>query len=170
MKTWILYVITVLAVIAAVYAWFKPQPLPQKEYVTVEVPRDVIKIKTVEVPVEKIVVIEKDRLKTIRQLPDWVTSNDKMQITAVGLVEPYKGKTEILSIINIDTGKSQLLQKRLSLSFIQFLNEKEIGMRYGTEFVGFGRYTFFRAGDFHVAGYAQIGKETTAQVEISYRW
>ena len=164
------YIIAAITIIAAVYAWFKPLPPPQKEYVTIEVPRDIIKIKRVEVPVEKIVVIEKEKLIIKRELPDWLKKEDNVQVTSIGLVQPYRGKTEVLSTINIKTGESTLLQRQLRLSFIQLLNEKEIGVKYGTEFTSFAKYTFLRTGNLYFSGYAQLGKTNTAQIEVSYRW
>lgn len=164
------YIIAAIAVIAAIYAWFKPLPPPQKEYVRVEVPRDIIKIKRVEVPIEKIVVIEKEKLITKRELPDWLKKDDNIQVMSIGLVQPYKGKTEVLSTINIKTGESELLQRQLRLSFFQFLNEKEIGIRYGTDFTGFAKYTFLRTGNLYFSGHVQLGKTNTVQVELSYRW
>jgi len=122
------------------------------------------------VPVEKVIVIEKEKLVTKRELPDWLKNDNNLQVTSIGLVDPYKGKTEILSMIDLNTGENKLLQRRLRLSFIQFLNEKEIGVRYGTEFTGFAKYTFLRIGDFYISGHAQLGNTDTIQVELSYRW
>ncbi len=164
------WIIAALALAAALYSWQRPAPAPQKEYVTVEVPKEIRVISKQTVTVTQVQVIDKERLVKVREFPAWVRDDAALQVTAVGVVEPYKGRTEIASTLNTKTGESVLVSKRLPLPFLEFMNEKELGFRYGTETDVFGRWTFLRVGSFHLAGYGQAGKSAMAQLELSYRW
>ncbi len=157
----------------------KPQVITQVEYR--EVPKIVEKIKVREVPIEKIVVLDKkDVEKKIPELAEAVKKNE--EITATGVVPPYKGKTDVASVINMDTGESKIIVKQRPLPFIEFLSEKEMGVRAGLSTDGmtediYTRWTFLRVGKVYISLYAE-GSTTMNNFrpngklmgEISVRW
>ena len=167
------YILVVtLAIAAAVVGWYRPKPEPQKEYVEVEVPKYVKVIQKVEVPgPEKIVVVEKQVLSTKTELPAWVKDNSDEQVLVVGELAPWKGKTEVISTLNTNTGVGRIISKRIPLPFIDFQNDKEIGLTYGTDVEIYGRWTFLRVGNIYVAGYASYRRDgEIAGIQASYRW
>ena len=168
---YILGVVLVVAGIAAYKAWIRPPLEPTREYIEVEVPKPYAVISKVTVTVEKVVTIEKEKVITVEKWPDWFTKDDNYQLTAIGDVPPYEGITRVASVMDVKTGESRLIQNRQPLSFIEFLNEKEIGMTYGTDIELYGRWTFLRVGSFHAAAYASANKDKQmAGLQVSYRW
>ena len=90
---------------------------------------------------------------------------------AVGELAPWKGKTEVISTLNTKTGVGRIISKRLPLPFIDFQNDKEIGLTYGTDVEIYGRWTFLRVGNIYVAGYASYRRDgEIAGIQASYRW
>jgi hypothetical protein len=164
------WLIALIALASALYAWYHPKPSQQgqTEFVEVPVPKPYKVISKQTVTVEVIKVITKTEIK--EKWPDWFKSDENQQLTAIGIVEPYKGKTECASVISLQTGESRIVTKQLPMPLFGFMNEKELGFRYGTEVDVFGRWTFLRVGSIYLAGYAQAGSSSMAQLELSYRW
>lgn len=183
----ILAVIAVIAVIALVIAGYAitrpPKVKIQKEYVKVPEIRTVTKIKRVKVPVKEVEVIEKEKIvEVLKEIPQAVKDDPNKQITATGIVEPHKGKTDVIATFDTQTGKTELLAKARPLPFAEFLNEKEFGVRYGVSTGGqvadiYGRWIVGRLGNAHFALYgeaatkaAEMKPEAKAMIDISMRW
>ena len=135
-------------------------------------------IKRVEVPVEKIVTIEKTVVVEKLKLPDSVSKDPNKQITATAEIEPYEGKTNVIAIIDTKSGESNIMAKQQPLSLFAFENKKEIGARYGTSIKNgieadvYGRWDFVRVGNLHLGAYGEATSygEAKAMISVGYRW
>ena len=175
-------VLVLIAVIAAIVAWYWPRPqltITNVEYVQVPQIKVVTKIKTVKVPgPTEIVTIEKEVVVEKLKLPEWIKTDENKQIIATAEIPPYKGKTDAVAILDTKTGASQIVAKQVPLPLFGFENDKEIGMRAGVNLKGgtetgiYGRWSFLRVGSFHVGAYgeANTGGDAKAQLEIGYRF
>jgi len=143
-KTWLAkphftgtIIILLLLFAGIIYAisWHKA-PENNQVYIEPTQIREVVKwkIKKVMVPVEfkNIPVLNKeDVVKRIQGLPESFTTNPDEQAATTGEVKPWKGKTNVVSIINTKTGNSHLYTKQIPLPFFQFKNEGEWGGEAG---------------------------------------
>jgi len=173
--TYALVIISGLAVMSALWSWYNPPTQIIKEYVEVKVPVPYRIVSTVTKTIKQIVYLEKTQVVTVEKWPDWFTQDANKQITAIGDVPTYKGTTRVASVIDLSTGKSNLVQNRLPMSLFGFENDKRIGIRYGstdkgTELNFYGDWTFFRVGSFYISGYAEAGNGYKAMLDTSYRF
>lgn len=172
-------VLAVLMAGAALYSWFRPVPvIREKVFTPVPQIKEVVKIKRVAVPVEKVIVVEKEKAVKALQLPDEVAKDEKKQVIATAEVEPYEGKTDVVAVLDTGSGEATVLARRKPLPFFDVINKKEIGIRYGIssaqgqEAQVFARWTLVRVGAVYGAVYGEISQKPDAQVmaELSYRW
>lgn len=172
-------ILAALAITAAVVSWYRPQAVVSvKEYVKVPEIRTVEKIKRVEVPVEKVIVLEKTSVSEKIELPEEIKRDDAKQITSTAEIESYDGKTNVVSVIDKDTGETTILAKQEQLPLIDFENHKEIGIRYGyatktnRQADIYGRWDFLRVGNVHLGVYAEANTDgdAKAMVAVSYKW
>ena len=84
---------------------------------------------------------------------------------------------EVKSTISPSTGETHLIVSPVTRPLFAFMDEKEVGMRYGLaspEIDVYGRYTFLRIGNFYGSVYAGVsgGVHSSANImaEVSYRW
>ena len=171
-----------LACGSLVYFHFKKPPtVNQQAYTPAPEIKEVVKIKRVEVPVEKIITIEKEKIVEKLKLPDEIGKNPDKQIVATAVVEPYDGKTNAVAVVDTRTGEGSISVKQEPLPVVEFLNKKEIGgrgvysLRDGQakqQIDLYGRWTFLRVWKVHMAVYGETnsGPEGKAGVDISYRW
>lgn len=172
----LLAVLTLLAMLSSVWFWYqgqKPAVTPGHYAQAPEV-KEVIKIKRVEVPgPERIVTVEKEVVVERLSLPAWVRDNPAEQTIATAQIEPYRGTTSAVAILNTETGKSQIIAKQDPLSLLAFVNEREIGIRGGINLKGepettlYGRYDFIRVGRVHVGVYGEAGSTGQAKAQLS---
>ncbi len=186
MRSWIslaIVIIVVIAVSSAVYSFMKPKTTADKHYGDVTVTKNPgifgKAYTTEEVEVAKVVVVKKESVKDV---PEAVRADKSKQLLASGEVEPYRGTTDVWAALDINSGITTIQAKRRPLPFFAFMNDKEMGVRYGVSFGDsvytgpsyemYGRWTFLRVGAVHFAGYAEANQSSTAQMmlEISYRW
>jgi len=176
-------IVTVIAVISAVVGWYRvqnqPAPVSRIEYVKVPEIKTVTKIKEVKVPgPTQIVTIEKPVVVEKLKLPDWIKENEDLQVIATAEVPSYKGKTNTVAIIDTKTGKSEIVAKQVPLPFIDFINEKEVGIRAGyntkaqIETTAYGKWDFLRIGSAHVGLYGEANStgDAKVQLQIGYRF
>lgn len=175
-----LIAIAVLAVASSLYSWYMPQPVITKtEYVNVPVIKETVKIKRIEVPVEKIVTIEKEVVVQKLNLPDWIKTDKDIQVIATASIEPYEGTTDAVATLNTRTGESSIIAKHRPLSLFGLISQKEIGIRYGvgtnspTPYVSvYGHYNFLRVGSLYMGGYGEVNQAAAAiaMIQTGYRW
>lgn len=180
-----LFLVALLAVASAIVSWWRANhitPISKTEYVKVPEIKEVVKIKKVEVPGPKVVeTIEKKVIVEKLKLPDWVKDDIDQQVIATAEIPPYKGATDAVAILNTKTGKSDIIAKQRSLSFFDFVNEKEIGIRYGmninqdgtkNQAAVYGKWDFVRVGNAYIGGYveANTGSEAKAMVSVGYKF
>lgn len=175
-KNYALTILLLLAIASMVWAWYKPAQV-KTEYVEVPQIKVVEKIKRVEVPVEKVITIEKEKIVEKIKLPDWIVQNKDKQIIATGVIEPYEGNTDVVSVLDVKTGEGSLSASQQPMSLFGLESDKEIGVRYGFSTKGirtdvYGKYDFLRVGRFHVGAYGEINNlpEGKAMLNISYKW
>jgi hypothetical protein len=118
-----------IALASAVYAWYteknKP-PVSKVEYIKVPEIKEVIKIKRVEVPIEKIVTIEKEVLIEKIKMPDWFKTDTNKQAIATAVISPYEGNTNAIAVVDTSTGVGEIVVKQEELSLVGFVNDKQI--------------------------------------------
>jgi hypothetical protein len=180
-KTVLTYILVVLALTAAILAWYRgqsPTVISRTAYVKVPEIKMVTKIKRVMVPVKEIVTIEKQAISEKLKLPDEVTKDANKQIITTGEVTPYEGKTNVIAVLDTATGESELIAKQQPLPFVDFENKREIGLRYGATIKNgmetdiYGRWDFLRVGGMHLGLYAEANSnsEAKAMISVGYRW
>ena len=175
----ILFIVAALAIASALYAWYRPQPVINKtEYVNVPQIKEVVRIKRIEVPVEKVVTIEKQVVVEKLKLPEAILKDEAKQIVATGEITPYEGVTNVVAVLDTKSGESEIIAKQKPLSLIAFENKKEIGVRYGVNATKglqgdlYGRWDFLRVGSSHLGVYAEVNSraEAKAMLSVGYRW
>ena len=161
----VVMLLLLLAAISATYAWYKElnkPPVSQIEYVKVPEIKEVVKIRKVEVPgPERVVTVEKIKIVEKLNLPEWFAKDTDEQAIATGEVQPYEGKTNVVATLNTKTGVGGLIMKQEPLSFVGFVNEKEIYGKVGyttskkVETTLGGRWLFARVGSIKIGAYAE---------------
>jgi hypothetical protein len=149
---YILVILVILTMSSAIYGYLHPQIVKLIERVEVDifhevkVPKPYVVVSTVTVTVEKVVVIEKEKIKD--RWPDWFVNTPDLQLSAVGLIEPYKGQTECASLFNLGTGESKIVAKKLPMPWAEFKNEWRLGGVVGIDknMMLSGSWTFGRVG------------------------
>lgn len=150
---------------SSIYFWYKERnkpPTSRVEYIKVPEIKEVIKLKRVEVPgPERVVTIEKVKIVEKLKLPDWFKQDEDKQAIASAVIAPYKGKTNVVGIIDTKTGVGDIIAKQEPLPFMGFENEKEIygKIGYSTEknpqiTIG-GRWLFGRVGNVKIGVYGE---------------
>lgn len=169
--------IFLLAGIAGAYSWYWPEVRIVERWREAEAPKVITKIKKVEVFVDKIIVIEKE--KVVEKLKLDVKPSD--EILAVAEIPPYEGKTSVAAIFDKTTAETKINYRQEPLPFISFENQKEFylkagyalsnrGLGYNVE-VG-GEWKFLRVANFHLGlfGQADINQNIFVGARASYRW
>lgn len=162
-KTYLPWVIALLALTAAIYGYYHPK---------------------IDLQTNETVVLKTLPGKTVYKLKDCEIIGPKPTsevipiITGVIPKSPYGG--EVVTNLTPSTEELSMTYTPKSRSLFGFENDKEVGLRYGfrEEVNLFGRWTFVRVGAIHGAFYAEASMATTdttasnmnAMVELSYRW
>jgi len=161
-----IFIIVLLTLTSAIYGYYHPieKNVPgdtQYKEVPVPVPYKVISKITVTVP--GVTVYAKPEIKEV--WPDWFTGDPNQQLTAIGLVQPYRGQTECASVINIATGDSRIVTKQLPLSLFGFDNDKWFGFGAAyvfdkdglrNQFDAHAGWSFVRVGNWYVKAYGEV--------------
>lgn len=161
--------------------WKTPDLTSTEQYTPAPGIKEVVKIKRVEVPVEKIVTIEKEKVVEKLKLPDEIGKNPDKQIVATAVIEPYDGKTNAVAVVDTKTGEGSISVKKEPLPVFEFKNQKELGGRFGysTDEKGlkqqadlYGRWTILRVWRVHLGLYGEVNSrpEGKTAVDVSYRW
>ena len=180
-KTWAIAALVILLAVSCAVAWYRGnevQVVSKTEYVSVPQVKEVVKIKRVEIPIEKVVVLEKEAAAKKLDLPADIKNNPDKQITATAEIPPYEGKTNVLAILNASSGGTTILARQLALPFFDFENKKEIGIRYGASIKNtmegdlYGRWDFFRVASVHLGLYGEVNTtgDGKAMLQAAYKW
>lgn len=156
--------------------------LPENQWSTPPQIREVVKIQRVMVPGPKeVVTIEKEKVVEKLKLPDEVAKNPDVQVIATAEIPAHRASTDVVATLNTQTGEGGIIAKPRKPPFFEFVNEKEIGVRYGVSTKGnaadvFGRWDFVRVGGASVGVYGEAGAtdqgrtQAKAQLSVSYKW
>jgi len=87
-------------------------------YVKVPEIKEVIKYKTVKVPVKEVVTYEKEKVVEKLKLPDWIIKDENKQVITTGEIKSYRGKTDVVTVLDTKTGESEMIAKQRPLPFI----------------------------------------------------
>lgn len=181
---WVIVGLVILLIISCIVAWYRGQGeriIPKTVYVPTTEIKEVIKLKRVEIPVEKIVVIEKDAASKTLDLPPEIRNDASKQITATGVIPPYEGKTNVLAVIDTGTGVSSILAKQEPLQAVDFISNRHIGLRGGIDFDNgycgelYASYDFLRIMSTTIGLYGEIetdddGLNGKAMIQLDYKW
>jgi hypothetical protein len=181
-KTILLIIVTIVALIAAGYAWYKeehPTTVSKTQYVNIPQIKVVKDIKTVYVKVPQVETLSKPEAVDKLKLKDEdVAKNPDKQITTTAVVPAYDGKTNVISVMDTKTGQSEIIAKEQPLPFLAFENKREIGVRGGYSIKNYqevdiyGRWDFVRIGNVHVGIYgdANSAGDAKAMISVGYKW
>lgn len=134
----------------------------------------------VDVSIKSIKVINKKKLATKVILPPEVVNDEKKEVVATADVKPSKGGSEVVAVIDKETGNTELMIKEKPVPLFGFQNEFKIGVGYGISTSGqsaaiYGEYIPFRIGKVTVGTRAEVNTtnyrnpEAKATVVIEYR-
>lgn len=177
----ILLFVGIMAAWSSVHNWYAAQnAVPVNTWTKPPEPKEVIKIKRIEVPgPERIVTIEKQVVVEKLKLPDWIKTDVNKQVIATAEIVPYEGKTNAAAILDMKTGQSEIIAKQVPLSLFGLENKKEIGVRVGystdewkTRSTVYGRWSFARIGAMHMGIYGEANSSGAGigQIEVSYKF
>lgn len=163
-KKYFPYSVATVALIAALYAWYHPkvEVRNQTEYVD----RTRVVYKTVPVPVQG---------GTLQGTGETVQGNP---VVAKADCPKSAAGSDVVSTVTTSTGEVHILVRPKKESLFSFLDDKEIGLRYGlgrSEIDLFGRWTFLRVGAVYGSLYAEGSVDTersqgNIMLEVSYRF
>jgi hypothetical protein len=170
----IILALLLLALSSAIYAWYveknKP-PISKVEYIKVPEIKEVIKIKRVEIPIEKIVTIEKQVLIEKIKMPEWFRTDTNKQAIATAVIPAYEGNTNAVAIVDTKTGVGEIVVKQEPLSLVRFANDRQLYGKAGfstnkeTQVTIGAEWKFVRVGKIKVGvfgeGRAAFGTEDT---------
>lgn len=173
-----------LVLLAAICAYFlKPAPIPVNTPQKAQVAASVAKAQTEMVKVPAVKVLKKADIYKKVKVPPEVIVNPQKQITAVVDVPASKAGTEVTSVIDTDTGETEIYYAEKPLPFFAFENEKRVGVGYQVVTNGdqevkvYAEYTFARIGKTHVSIYAEVYNNTRklnpvgkAGIQLDYRF
>jgi hypothetical protein len=106
-----------------------------------------------------LVTIEKKSVEAkIKELPKEITDNPDKEYTATAEIAPNKGKTDVVSVTDMETGETKLIAKQEKQSFFGLPNEFFVGGRYGISTEGkkyttYGGYSGLRIWVFTLSPY-----------------
>jgi hypothetical protein len=178
----VLCCVLALACASMAYFHFKTPPtVNQTQYTPAPEIKETVKIKRIEVPVEKIITIEKEKVVERLHLGDDIGKNPDKQIVATAVIPPHEGDTNAVAVMDTRTGEGSISVKQEPLPTFAFKNEKAIGGRagYASDKDGirqqvdfYAHYTFLRVWRVHVGVYGEVNSkpEGKTAVDISYRW
>lgn len=166
----------VVAVASAVTLWYFPRAtVSRTEFVTVPQIRTVEKIKHIAVPgPREIMVIDKEAVK--KKLDTRLPAAE--QVLATAELPPTRGGYDVLAILDTERGTGQITARQRTPPLVEFLNEGEVGARYGVNTKGgqaaaiHGRWEFVRVGNIRAGLGLEASSEPRAEatVGLTYRW
>jgi len=172
--------VLILAIASMVYNWYRPpNTVTTQQYVPVPQIKQVEKLRTVEVPVEKVVVVEKEKLvEVVKYLPAEIKNDPNKQVTASASLGSTRTGYDVLATIDTKTGVSGIVAKEKPLPLLGFPSDVEAGIRYGLSSQQgqggsvYGRYRFLRVGNAHLGAYGEASTTPEAKVmlDLSYRF
>jgi hypothetical protein len=175
-----LIIIAMLSIISAVYGYKNPKVTVQKEFMNLPVPWYGQRIKKEFITVEKVKVLNKeDTADKIEGIPKDIINNPNKHITAIGVVEPYEGPTEVLATFDGESGETDLRFKRKPRKLFGFPNDKKLGIRIGktsdnTEDIDYniyGEWSPLRVGNIYFNVYGEASKmQIKGMIGLSYQW
>lgn len=173
-------VIGLLLLIASstIYFWYQEKnkpPVSKVEYIKVPEIKEVIKIKRVEVPIEKIITIEKEVLVEKIKMPEWFKTDTNKQAIATAVIPAYEGKTNAVAVIDTQSGAGEIVVKQEELSLAGFVNDKQIYGKAGfstnqeTQIVIGADWKFARVGKIRIGVFGE-GRAAFVHGEVGYRY
>src|SRR5574337_629706 len=169
------WVIVLIAVLSALWAWNRPQPQPQQEAAPMPKPKIVYRIPVGYVPVAqcRVRAYDKEKAAEITHQPEQIAKDENKQITAIGEVEPYRGTTQVTAIFDTQKGNTELYQRRLPIPLLGFDNTKHVGVIIGNGWAADAGWSFARVGNAYigVAGaFASSAGQNVGVVGVSLRY
>lgn len=179
-RTWAIWGLVILLFSACIVAWYRGNhevPTSKTEFIKTPEVKEAAKVPRVEIPVKKIVALEKKAAVKKLNLPPEIKDDPAKQITASGIVAPYEGKTDVLAIFDTNTGVSSIVAKQVPLPFLDFENHLALGIRSGASFKndletdGYVRWDFFRIASVHLGVYGEVNTTGDAKgmLQAEYR-
>jgi hypothetical protein len=164
----------------AAWDWYHQQSKPaQQDYTTAAPIPSASKIPTVNLPVKRVVALEKKAVSKKLKLPEAIANDDQKQVIATAQLPETDstGKTDIIAVLHTENGTTELLTKQQPLSFFGFENKKAIGVRCGIstdtrEVDIYGRWDFLRTGSVHWGLYGEVNSrgDGKAMISAEYRF
>ncbi|MCE5212124.1 MAG: hypothetical protein LLG40_11265 [Deltaproteobacteria bacterium] len=176
--------VTLLAVVIfAMCRWYFPQySVSLANFAKPKEMQSATKIDRKEIPVQKIVALDKKTASKKLKLPEEIATDDRKQITATAEIPPYDGKTDVIAVFNTETRETEINARQRPRSFFELINNGAIGARYGyaigTEADNnmggdvYARWDILRTGNVVSGVYGELNSsgECKAMITVEYRW
>jgi hypothetical protein len=166
-----------IAIIIILGWWASSKAEPQKVFVDVPVPGPVRYMERDTLECKPVVIIKKEQVVKEYKLPEAITTDKAIHVTAMGEIAPYAGTTLVTAIYNSTSGGTRLLSRQEPLPWFDFINDKALGMRYGlssfgTEFDIYGRWSLIRIKSIVGSFYAEAtsNADFKAMIQAEVRW
>jgi hypothetical protein len=98
---------------------------------------------------------------------------DERRRAGHSVIEPYKGKTNAVALLNVKTGVGQIIAKQEPIPFLGFVNDREVGIRAGVNIKGepvtsiYGQYDFVRVGSVKIGAYVDADSTGQAKAQVA---
>lgn len=119
----IIFGIAAVIVCLSVYDWYDQQKQTARKDYTTAAPIPAAKnINTTQIPVKKIIALDKKQASQKLKLPQAIAGDEQKQIIATALIPATDttGKTDIVAVLDTQQGTTELLTKQQPLSFFGF--------------------------------------------------
>lgn len=132
--------------------------------------REIKYIEKVEIPIEKIKIIPKDKVK---EVPVEI-KDTKKEILTITEIRNCPDGAKVFSVIDTEKKEGELYIKKNERKIFEFVNSREIGINYGIGFDGqeiriIGRWDIYRIKDLRIGVDGEWGKNMgKIMLKLSY--
>jgi len=138
-------------------------PKPGAPFVAQPQARPTAGVTEVTLPVQKIIIYQKEEVAKRVPLPPSISDNPDKEITASATVKPSEHTTTVLSVLDKETGKSEIFTRKEPLPFYELSMKGRIGTRYlytnlsEAQVVTFAEMEVLRVSSAHISLYGESG-------------
>lgn len=160
---YIVLVVVVSIVSIMVYNIFRDDKKSEHIYEYIKVPevKEIVKVEKVEVPVEKIKVVPKEKIK--KEYIE-VAKDNNVEVMSIGKVDCKDSEVKIVSLFNKTSHENELRYK-ITEKKLSFFYDKEIYFMYGV--YNNGRFNNYTAGGirFNIVRYKNINFSVGGRID-----
>ncbi len=167
--------VVIFLALSALWGWYR-QPriinVPQNVYVDVEKIKEVVKVKTEYIYVDKVQVLNKaEAIKKLDGLGAGIADDPNKEITSTGVIPAWKGRTNVVNVIDKKSGISEIMAKQVGLPLIAIEQERYAGVRITSKgsMSAFAEWNFLRLGSAHVGAYGSYSTDDSLEAGVQLK-